>query len=124
MLGLLTKYAGQVEFLAPDVAFQEARAHLPGLAARKIPVVPAMATLDLLARLVQTVEVETYSSFEAVAWERIDRRDEADWPVLATDLALGCPIRTEDTDFFGCGVATWTTDRVELYLAETGEQEA
>lgn len=24
--------------------------------------------------------------------------------------------RTEDQDFFGSGVATWTTDRVELYL--------
>ena len=26
------------------------------------------------------------------------------------------PVWTEDTDFFGAGVATWTTDRVELYL--------
>lgn len=33
-------------------------------------------------------------------------------------LALGCPIWTADQDFFGCGVATWTTDRVELYLAD------
>jgi hypothetical protein len=24
---------------------------------------------------------------------------------------------TEDSDFFGAGVATWTSDRVELYLA-------
>jgi len=24
---------------------------------------------------------------------------------------------TEDADFFGTGVATWTSDRVELYLA-------
>jgi hypothetical protein len=23
---------------------------------------------------------------------------------------------TEDADFFGTGIATWTTDRVELYL--------
>jgi hypothetical protein len=23
---------------------------------------------------------------------------------------------TEDQDFFGSGIATWTTDRVELYL--------
>lgn len=67
--------------------------------------------------LVQTVEAETYASFEAVARERIEKRDEDDWPVLAAALALGCPIWTEDTDFFGCGVATWTTDRVELYLA-------
>jgi hypothetical protein len=31
---------------------------------------------------------------------------------------LGCPIWTEDNDFFGAGVPTWTTDRVELFLAE------
>lgn len=124
VLGLLRKHAGQVEFMAPAVAFQEAREHLPDiLAARKVPAAPAMATLDLVARLVQTVEAETCSSFEAIARERIDRRDEDDWPVLAAALALGCPIWTEDTDFFGCGVATWTTDRVELYLAKASERE-
>lgn len=124
VLGLLRKYAGQVEFMAPSVAFQEARKHLPGiLAARKIPAAPAMATLGLVARLVQTVEAETCSSFETIARERIGRRDEDDWPVLAAALALGCPIWTEDTDFFGCGVATWTTDRVELYLAKASERE-
>jgi hypothetical protein len=33
------KYAGLVELMAPDVAFQEAQEHLPGiLGARKIPV--------------------------------------------------------------------------------------
>ena len=26
----------------------------------------------------------------------------------------------EDTDFFGSGVATWTTDRVELFLQVAG----
>lgn len=55
VLGLLRKYAGHVEFMAPDVAFQEAREHLPGiLTARKIPAASAMETLDLLTRLVQT----------------------------------------------------------------------
>ena len=29
---------------------------------------------------------------------------------------LNCPIWTEDNDFFGTGVATWTSDRVHLYL--------
>lgn len=43
-------------------------------------------------------------------------RDEADWPILALALTLRCPIWTEDKDFFGAGVATWTTDRVRLYL--------
>lgn len=124
VLGLLRKYAGHVEFMAPDVAFQEAHEHLPGiLAARKIPVAPAMETLDLLTGLVQPVEAQTYASFEAVARERIEKRDEDDWPVLAAALTLGCPIWTEDTDFFGCGVATWTTDRVELYLANAEREQ-
>lgn len=34
----------------------------------------------------------------------------------ATAMTIGCPVWTEDADFFGTGVATWTTDRVELYL--------
>jgi len=82
-----------------------------------------MATLDLLMGLVQPVGPETYTAFEAIARERIEKRDEDDWPILATAIALGCPIWTEDTDFFGCGVATWTTDRVELYLARAAERE-
>jgi predicted nucleic acid-binding protein len=118
VLFLLRKYVEQVEFLTPDTAFQEARERLPQiLERRKVPVAPALAMLDLVGGLVQTVEIETYSQFESIARERIDRRDEDDWPILASALALDCPIWTEDTDFFGCGVATWTTDRVELYLS-------
>jgi hypothetical protein len=26
---------------------------------------------------------------------------------------------TEDTDFFGCGVAVWTSDRITLFLEDT-----
>ncbi len=62
-----------------------------------------MALLDQLAGLVQSVEAETYQSFELLARRRIAHRDEDDWPVLAAALALDCPIWTEDTDFFGCG---------------------
>jgi len=47
------------------------------------------------------------------------RRDLADWPILATAIVLDCLIWTEDQDFFGTGVPTWTTDRVELYLSDT-----
>jgi predicted nucleic acid-binding protein len=121
---LLFKYAGQVRFRAPDVAFRDVQRHLPAiLAARKISAAPAMATLDLVTLLVQSVDAETYSSLKTVARQRIDCRDADDWPILATALVLDCPIWTEDTDFFGCGVATWTTDRVELYLAKAAEPE-
>jgi predicted nucleic acid-binding protein len=43
-------------------------------------------------------------------------RDESDWPVLAIALALGCAIWSEDQDFFGTGVAVWTTSRIEIFL--------
>jgi hypothetical protein len=45
-------------------------------------------------------------------------RDEADWPILATALGLGCGLRTEDQDFFGTGVAVWTTNRIEILLEQ------
>ena len=76
----------------------------------------------MVASLVKAVGVETYSQYETVARERIERRDVNDWPVLATAIALYCPIWTEDTDFFGCGIATWTTDRVELFLAKAADR--
>jgi predicted nucleic acid-binding protein len=46
-------------------------------------------------------------------------RDIEDWPIMATAMLLDCPIWTEDQDFFGSGVATWTTTNVELYLRNT-----
>ena len=82
-----------------------------------------MAILDQLAGVVQAVDSETHESLEHLARQRIARRGEDDWPVLTVALALGCAIWTEDADFFGCGVATWTTDRVELYLADVSERE-
>ena len=45
-------------------------------------------------------------------------RDPEDWPTLAAALLLECPIWTEDQDFFGSGVATWTTATVERFLRE------
>ena len=57
-------------------------------------------------------------SLRAEARERLGDRDPDDWPILASALAIGCPIWTEDTDFFGCGVPTWTTSRVAVFLRE------
>jgi predicted nucleic acid-binding protein len=60
-----------------------------------------------------------YVEYESAARARIERVDVNvdDWPVIACALALECPIRTEDRDFFGAAVPTWTTDRVGLYPA-------
>ena len=64
---------------------------------------------------------EVYGDFESEARERLGERDPEDWPILAAALAIGCPIWTEDTDFFGCGVPTWTTSRVAMYLRGPSE---
>jgi predicted nucleic acid-binding protein len=77
----------------------------------------AMGVLDALQTIVWTLELDVYAGFKAQALQRIAMRDADDWPVLACAMAIGCPVWTEDADFFGAGVATWTYDRVELYLA-------
>jgi predicted nucleic acid-binding protein len=56
------------------------------------------------------------TKYEKMARSRVAIKDPADWPIVATSLLLDCPIWTEDRDFFGSGVATWTTQTVELYL--------
>ncbi|WP_446057543.1 PIN domain-containing protein [Acidithiobacillus ferriphilus] len=60
--------------------------------------------------------VAEQSPVEIAAKARIARRDERDWPAVAASLLLDCPIWTEDRDFFGAGVATWTTETISIYL--------
>ena len=111
--------AGNVSFFVPETAFAEAEEHAAALAAKRggDPQI-ALAFLRSLSGLIELIGCEVYEPFEAEARERLATRDPDDWPVLASALALGCPIWTEDTDFFGCGVATWTTDRVQMFLRE------
>jgi predicted nucleic acid-binding protein len=116
---ILEAHFTRVRFFAPDTAFAEAREHLPEiLRKRGIKPEAAVAVLDELLVLIGSIDAEIYGPFETAARQRLQKRDEDDWPVLATALALECPIWTEDADFFGAGVATWTTDRVELLLRE------
>ena len=77
----------------------------------------ALLVLDCLERVVQPIDAELYTGLRQQALMRIATRDADDWPVLACAMALGCPVWTEDTDFFGTGVATWTSDRVALYFS-------
>jgi predicted nucleic acid-binding protein len=75
-----------------------------------------LAVLDEVSRLVESVDRCLYEEYEKIARERVLPRDPDDWPIVSVALLLDFPIWTEDQDFFGSGVATWTTDRVELYL--------
>lgn len=117
---LLRTYEENVELYAPDYCVQEALAKIPEIVAKRKEI-PEFAELHLLLfvkTVVLVVDQSFYSEFEEQARARISRSDPNDWPVVATALLLNAPIWTEDRDFFGCGVATWTSDRIEIYLRD------
>jgi predicted nucleic acid-binding protein len=114
---LLDAYGDSVDFFTPGVCFDDARRLVNELAVeRNFDPVPALLLLEELAQVVESVDRSIYSEYEAAARSRIASRDPDDWPIVATALLFDCPVWTEDQDFFGCGVATWTTHNVELYL--------
>lgn len=116
---LLEAYEDVAGFYSPDVCFQEARKYIPDLAERRgFAADLTLSVLDEISRIVEPVDRSLYEDFEKIARERVLSRDPDDWPVVALALLLDIPIWTEDQDFFGSGVATWTTDKVELYLRE------
>jgi predicted nucleic acid-binding protein len=61
------------------------------------------------------LDAAVYAAFEDEARAR-SRRDPNDWPVVATALALSASIWTNDNDFLGTGVATWTTTTLQGWL--------
>jgi predicted nucleic acid-binding protein len=115
---LIFDYAATVKFFAPDVAYADARKYLPALLKKRgVDSSAAMVVLDRLEGVVRSIDAELYEGMQQQALQRIAVRDADDWPVLACAMSLGCPVWTEDADFFGTGVATWTSDRITLYLA-------
>ncbi len=115
---LIVEHAADVSYFAPDAAFDEARKYLPALLDKRgVSAGAGLATLDALEAVVRPIEIELYQALQQAALARIGERDADDWPALACALLLGCPVWTEDADFFGTGVATWTTSRVKLYLS-------
>ena len=114
----ITSHAEDADFFAPEVAFDDAEEHLPAVLTkfnRIAEIEPALAFLKQLRDIVAAVPEDAYLDIKAEALARI-QRDPDDWPVLAVAMLLDCPIWTEDNDFFGTGVPTWTTDRIDIYL--------
>jgi len=115
---LVETYAAQgVRFFAPDAAFDDAEKYLPPLLKKRgKPQTDVLASLQYLRNFIEPVDRDLYGVFEAEARQRLRGRDEDDWPVLAAALGLACAVWTEDADFFGTGIAVWTTNRVEIFL--------
>ena len=117
MRELISDNAATVKFFAPDVSYADARKYLPALLKKRgVDASAAMLVLDRLEGIVQLIDVELYEGMQQQALQRIAVRDADDWPVLACAMTLGCPVWTEDADFFGTGVPTWTSDRIALYF--------
>lgn len=112
-------HAESISFFLPETAYAEAEEHLAALVVKRGgDPAKALAALKAMAALATIVGDDLYGDFEAEARKRLGTRDPEDWPILAAALALDCPIWTEDIDFFGCGVATWTSGSIDIFLSQ------
>jgi len=73
------------------------------------------AGMAALGASVNVMPAESYAPLETVARGRLPA-DPNDWPTAALALALDTGIWTNDRDFFGSGLATWTTPVLDHYL--------
>lgn len=114
---LIERYCESAAFYVAESNVEEALQYLAELAPRRgIPEEVWRASLAGIMAAVQIIPQVELAAAEAEAMARIGKRDPADWPAVAGALQFDCPVWTEDEDFFGSGVATWTTATVEIFL--------
>jgi predicted nucleic acid-binding protein len=114
----------RLELFLPEQMWSEAQVELPRRIAafvRRRSLEPevgadlARLCLDAIERNVVILDLAIYSAIEDEARAR-SLRDPDDWPVVACALALAADIWTNDNDFLGTGVATWTTESLQGWL--------
>jgi predicted nucleic acid-binding protein len=64
---------------------------------------------------VVVIDEAVYAGIEDEARAR-SLRDPGDWPVVACALTVAAGIWTNDNDFLGTGVPTWTTETIQSWL--------
>jgi len=114
----------RLELFLPERMWSETQVELP----RRIEAFVRRRSLDpdvgrQLIRLcleavdanVAVLDEAIYSALEDEARSRC-RRDPRDWPAVASALALSAGVWTNDNDFLGTGVATWTTETLQAWL--------
>ncbi len=117
---LLRNYANVVEFYTPDICMEEARRNLSSVSkTRRLDLATGLLTLDRFEHTIEVLDRHLYEPHEGQSRARLASRDVDDWPIMASCLLLNCPVWTEDQDFFGSGIATWTTQNIELFLRDT-----
>ena len=73
------------------------------------------ACLAAIASNVSVLDTAIYSALEGEARSR-SLRDPDDWLVVACAMALSAGIWTNDSDFLGTGIETWTTASLQAWL--------
>lgn len=115
---VLFDFAGIVSFVTPQTCIDDACKYLPSLLEERGFAEPqqSMLLLQELVKIIQVVDELLLEDYQAIAKKLLRQRDVEDWPILATALLFNSPIWTEDKDFFGVGVATWTTANIRMFL--------
>lgn len=80
-------------------------------------------TATCLSAVSSNVDILPEAVYAAQEYEARARsvRDPADWPVVACSLALNAAVWTNDNDFLGTGIATWTTNTLDSWLRRAPE---
>lgn len=74
----------------------------------------ARRLLGEVLRVIQPLEAAAYAKLKATARSRLHARAQSDWPIVAAALALDAAIWSNDRDFFGVGIAVWSTKNMAL----------
>jgi predicted nucleic acid-binding protein len=116
----LLRQRDRIVIYVPQNAASEAYSRLPEImdkrGAKEISLKAALQNLGRFLAYSQLILEGSCADQLSPAAMRIADRDPDDVPVVATALTLQCPIWTEDKDFFGIGLPTWTTGKLPLYL--------
>lgn len=114
---LIERYCDSTAFYVAESNVEEAMQYLGELTSkrgiREEIWQESFAGIMAAVQIIPQVELATA---EAEAMARIGQRDPADWPAVAVALQFDCAVWTEDKDFFGSGVATWTSATIEIFL--------
>lgn len=114
----------RLDLFLPERMWDEARVELPRRIAsftrrrgldRSVGDELRSACLGAIEANIVVVDEAIYSPLEDEALAR-SLRDPTDWPVIATALVLHAGIWTNDNDFLGTGLATWSTDTIKSWL--------
>ena len=117
----------RLELFLPEQMWVEARVELPRRITAFVrrrglePTVgdePSRLCLAAVEANAVVLDEAIYSALEDEARAR-SLRDPADWPIVASALALSAAIWTNDNDFLGTGVATWTTETLQAWLSRS-----